>query len=80
MPLFACPGEGVVRPVDGLPGIAQRSVDELVREASALARAGVRAVLLFGIPEEKDDEGSGAWDADGIVQRAAGHCVPRFRA
>src|SRR6476620_8235199 len=70
MPLFACPGEGVVRPVDGLPGIAQRSVDELVREASALARAGVRAVLLFGIPEEKDDEGSGAWDADGIVQRA----------
>ena len=70
MPLFACPGEGVVRPVEGLHGIAQRSVDELIREASALARVGVRAVLLFGIPEEKDDEGSGAWDADGIVQRA----------
>ena len=70
MPLFACPGEGVVRPVEGLPGIAQRSVDELVREAAALAGAGVRTVLLFGIPEEKDDEGSGAWDADGIVQRA----------
>jgi len=70
MPLFACPGEGVVRPVEGLPAIAQRSVDELVREAGALASAGVRAVLLFGIPEEKDDEGSGAWDADGIVQRA----------
>jgi porphobilinogen synthase len=70
MPLFACPGEGVVRPVAGLPRIAQRSVDEVVREASALARAGVRAVLLFGIPEEKDAEGSGAWDEDGIVQRA----------
>jgi porphobilinogen synthase len=70
MPLFACPGEGVVAPVEGLPGIAQRSVDELVREASELARAGVRAVLLFGIPETKDAEGSGAWEDDGIVQRS----------
>ncbi len=70
MPLFACPGEGVVRPVQGLPGIAQRSVDELVREAAGLHSIGVRAVLLFGIPEEKDAEGSGAWDDDGIVQRA----------
>jgi porphobilinogen synthase len=70
MPLFACPGEGVVRPVEGLPGIAQRSVDELAQEAGELARAGVRAVLLFGIPEEKDAQGSGAWDDDGIVQRA----------
>ena len=70
MPLFACPGEGVVRPVEGLDGIAQRSVDEVVREASELASLGVRAVLLFGIPETKDAEGSGAWDDDGIVQRA----------
>jgi porphobilinogen synthase len=70
MPLFACPGEGVVRPVTGLDGIAQRSVDEIVREASELATLGVRAVLLFGIPEEKDEEGSGAWEDGGIVQRA----------
>jgi len=70
MPLFACPGEGVVRPVDGLPGIAQRSVDEIAREGAELAGLGVRAVLLFGIPEEKDAEGSGAWDEEGIVQRA----------
>ena len=70
MPLFACPGEGVVRQVAGLDGIAQRSVDELVREAGELASLGVRAVLLFGIPEEKDEQGSGAWEADGIVQRA----------
>jgi porphobilinogen synthase len=70
MPLFACPGEGVVNPVDGLAGIAQRSVDELVREAAELQSLGVPAVLLFGIPEEKDEEGSGAWDDDGIVQRA----------
>jgi porphobilinogen synthase len=70
MPLFACPGEGVVSPVPGLDGIAQRSVDEIVREAAELASLGVRAVLLFGIPEEKDEDGSGAWEADGIVQRA----------
>ena len=70
MPLFACPGEGVVKPVEGLPAIAQRSVDELVREVTELVRAGVRAVLVFGIPEAKDAEGSGAWDDDGIVQRA----------
>ena len=70
MPLFAVPGEGVVRPVAGLDGIAQRSVDEIVREASELQSLGIRAVLLFGIPEEKDEEGSGAWDSDGIVQRS----------
>jgi porphobilinogen synthase len=72
MPLFACPGEGVVRPVAGLDGIAQRSVDEIAAEAAELAALGVRTVLLFGIPDEKDDEGSGAWAADGIVQRALG--------
>jgi porphobilinogen synthase len=59
-----------VREVDGLPGIAQRSVDMLVEEAHELASLGVPAVLLFGIPEEKDDAGSGAWEEDGIVQRA----------
>jgi porphobilinogen synthase len=69
MPLFACPGEGVVNPVEGLAGIAQRSVDEIVREAAQLQALGVRTLLLFGIPEEKDDEGSGAWDEDGIIQR-----------
>ena len=70
MPFFACPGEGVVRPVDGLEAIAQLSIDELVHEAGELARLGVKALLLFGIPEEKDEEGSGAWEEDGIVQRA----------
>jgi porphobilinogen synthase len=70
MPLFACPGESVVRPVTGLEGIAQRSVDEIVREAGELEALGVRAVILFGIPEEKDEEGSGAWEEGGIVQRA----------
>jgi porphobilinogen synthase len=69
-PLFACPGEGVVRELEGLPAIAQRSVDTLVAEAAELATLGVRSLLLFGIPEEKDEVGTGAWLDDGIVQRA----------
>ena len=69
-PLFVCPGEGVVRELEGLPGIAQRSVDETCGEVEELAGRGVSAVLLFGIPEEKDAEASGAYDDDGIVQRA----------
>src|SRR5213596_869005 len=78
MPLFVCPGEGVVQPLEGLPGIAQRSVDALVEEAEILAALGVSAVLLFGIPEEKDEQGSGAYDDDGIVQRALRELRPRF--
>jgi porphobilinogen synthase len=69
-PLFACPGEGVERPLEGLPGIAQRSVDRLCEHAEDAQHAGVRAVLLFGIPEAKDAVASGAYDEDGIVQRA----------
>ena len=69
-PHFVCPGEGIVRPLAGLPGIAQHSVDELCREVEAEAALGVSAVLLFGIPESKDEDGSGAYDPDGIVQRA----------
>ena len=52
-----------------LPGLARHSVDTLA-EADQLTRLGVKAVILFGIPDEKDDEGSGAWDDDGVVQRA----------
>jgi porphobilinogen synthase len=69
-PLFVCPGEGVERPLEGLPGIAQRSVDRLCDEAEAAHRLGVPALLLFGIPEEKDESASGAYDDDGVVQRA----------
>src|SRR2546425_6645534 len=70
MPLFVCPGEGVVQPLEGLSGIAQRSIDELVVEAGVLSALGVPAILLFGIPEEKDDDASGAYADDGIVQGA----------
>jgi porphobilinogen synthase len=75
MPLFVAPESA---PNDALPAMARHSVDDLVREAESLASAGVRAVLLFGIPEEKDEEGSGAWDDDGIVQRALRALRPRF--
>ena len=78
LPLFVCPGEGVAQPLEGLPGIAQRSVDELVDEAGALSALGVSSVLLFGIPEEKDEQASGAYDDDGIVQRALRELRPRF--
>jgi porphobilinogen synthase len=69
-PVFACSGSGVERPLEGLDGIAQRSVDRLCDEAEAAHALGIGAVLLFGIPEEKDEAASGAYDEDGIVQRA----------
>lgn len=69
-PLFVCPGEGIERPLEGLPGIAQRSIDRLCDEAEEAARLGVPAVLLFGIPEQKDEVGSEAYADEGIVQRA----------
>jgi len=67
LPLFVGP-EPLANP--DLPGMARLSVDTLGAEADELVRLGVKAVILFGIPDEKDDEGSGAWDDDGIVQRA----------
>ncbi len=67
MPLFVGP-EAFAN--DDLPGLARHSVESVVAEAAELERLGVRAVILFGIPEEKDEEGSGAYDDDGIVQRA----------
>jgi porphobilinogen synthase len=69
-PLFACPGRGAEHRLEGLDGIAQRSVDRLCDEAEEVHALGVGAVLLFGIPEEKDEAASGAYDDDGIVQQA----------
>ncbi len=69
-PLFVCPGRGVSRPVASMPGVAQRSVDNVVVEAREIAAAGVPAVILFGIPERKDPQGSEAWNDDAEVQRA----------
>jgi porphobilinogen synthase len=67
MPLFIGPE---AFPNADLPGLARHSVESVAAEGEELARLGVRAVILFGIPEEKDEEGSGAYDDDGIVQRA----------
>ena len=69
-PLFVVPGERVRKPVKSMPGVFQLSVDELVAEAQAGYDAGVRSVILFGVPEHKDAEGTGAWAEDGIVPRA----------
>jgi porphobilinogen synthase len=68
-PLFVCPGQGVRREVASMPGVYNLSVDRLVEECREVADLGIPAVLLFGIPEAKDPEGSGAWREDGIVQR-----------
>jgi porphobilinogen synthase len=70
LPMFVRHGEGVRRPVEAMPGVAQLSVDELLRDAEAAAKAGVGGVLLFGIPETKDATGSSAWDDEGPVQNA----------
>src|SRR6266540_176512 len=69
-PLFAVPGTKVRNPVKSMPGVFQLSVDELVAEAQAGYAAGVRSVILFGVPEKKDATGSGAYDEDGIIPRA----------
>jgi porphobilinogen synthase len=69
-PLFVLPGERVRNPVKSMPGVFQLSVDELVAEAQAGHDAGVRSVILFGIPEHKDEIGSGAYDENGIVPQA----------
>jgi len=67
MPLFVAPE---ALPNERLPALGRHTVDGVVAECEELVRLGVKAVILFGIPESKDDEGSGAWIEDGIVQRA----------
>src|SRR5579871_1383116 len=70
LPLFACPGEGVRREISSMPGNAQLSVDLLVKECEAAQKLAIGGVILFGIPASKDEIASGAYDDDGIVQRA----------
>lgn len=68
-PLFICPGEGVRREVGSMPGVFNVSVDEAVHEAEEAASLGIGGLLLFGLPESKDERGAGAWSENGIVQR-----------
>jgi porphobilinogen synthase len=68
-PLFVCPGKSVKRPIASLPGQFHFSADEVVREAEEVAKLGIPSVILFGLPEKKDEVGSEAWHPDGVVQR-----------
>src|SRR6202166_1053676 len=70
-PLFVCPGTSIRREISSMPGVFNLSVDEAVKEARATRALGVPAVILFGLPEKKDEVATGAWAEDGIVQRAA---------
>ncbi len=69
-PLFVTHGRGVKSEIESMPGVYQYSVDVLPREANEIAKLGIKAVILFGIPQKKDDVGSGAYDPDGVVQQA----------
>ena len=69
-PLFICPGEGVRKEISSMPGVFNLSIDEAMKEAEACASLGIGGLLLFGLPAEKDEQASGAWAADGIVQTA----------
>jgi len=76
MPLFVAPE---ALPNERLPGLGRHTVDSVVRECDELVSLGITSVLLFGLPEEKDEEGSGAWIEEGVVQRALRALRPRFQ-
>src|ERR1700677_3720267 len=69
-PLFLCPGEGVRKEIGARPGAFTLSIDEAVKGAEACAGLGIGRLLLFGLPAEKDEQVTGAWAHDGIVQQA----------
>jgi porphobilinogen synthase len=68
-PLFLCPGEGVRKEIGSMPGVFNLSVDEALKEADEAASLGIGGLLLFGLPESKDEQATGAWADDGVVQR-----------
>src|SRR4029077_15219566 len=70
-PMFVCPGEGVRKEVRSMPGVFNLSVDEAVKEAQQVHSLGVPSVILFGLPDKKDEVATGAWSDGGIVQQAA---------
>lgn len=69
-PLFICPGEGIRKEVRSMPGVFNLSIDEAVKECRDVKALGIPSVILFGLPEFKDEKATGAWAEDGIVQRA----------
>src|SRR5215831_17525621 len=69
-PLFVCPGERVRKEISSMPGVFNLSIDEVVKEAHEAKSLGLGGIILFGLPEKKDEIATGAWSDDGIVQRA----------
>ena len=70
LPLFVCPGEGIKREISSMPNNYQMSIDEIVKECAQVEALGIGGVILFGLPETKDEMASGAYDENGIVQQA----------
>jgi porphobilinogen synthase len=70
LPLFICPGEGVRRPISSMPPHCQLSIDRAIDECREIESLGIGGTILFGLPESKDDQASGAYDDNGIIQRA----------
>src|SRR5204862_3566093 len=70
LPLFVCEGEGVRREVSSMPGVFNLSVDQAVKETESARAVGIKSVLLFGLPDHKDDMGSAAYDPEAPVQTA----------
>src|SRR4030095_2168166 len=70
LPLFACPGQGVRKEISAMPGVHNLSVHKIASEAASAYDLGVRSVILFGLPESKDEVASGAHAENGIVQEA----------
>src|SRR6266404_8745163 len=79
LPLFVRPGRGIKKEIVSMPGNHQLSVDRLVDEVGEAAELGVRAFILFGIPERKDATGSSAWAEEGIVQQALRALRPAYK-
>jgi porphobilinogen synthase len=75
-PMFVCPGEGIRKEVRSMPGVFNLSVDEAAKEAQEVHSLGVPSVILFGLPDKKDEVATGAWAENGIVQQAA-HAIKR---
>ena len=74
-PMFVCPGQNVRNPIASMPGVAQQSVDKFLEECREVEQLGIPGIILFGIPENKDAQGSEAYAADGVVQR----CIEAVR-
>ncbi|MBS2009388.1 MAG: porphobilinogen synthase [Cyanobacteria bacterium SZAS TMP-1] len=77
-PFFVVEGKGIKTPIKSMPGIHQQSIDQMLREAEEVANLGLSSVLLFGIPQNKDSQATGAWHEDGIVQQATRELKKRF--